>query len=440
MKADFLKDLLKRSTGSVAVFGKGLSGRAVEDLLNKEGYACDIFDQKDKWFGRENARNCSLVITSPGFSPSHEWIKLAKDEGRTIITELDLGMCYSRAKSIVGITGTNGKTSLTTILSHLANNLDLPSIALGNIGYPLSSAETSGKTIGKNIFLETSSFQACQSTVLRLDSLLWTNFSPDHLDYHLSEREYFLAKLKLANRCKNSNNVWIGESVVSNARKFGISLNPNFQVVQTLGKKEIPSHVDSFFKSVPQCENLAFALQWTSEFGISHKQFFEAIEGYQPEPHRLQKVDDVDQVSFWNDSKSTNLASVVAACRSFSEKIIWIGGGKNKGQQAGDFAKSLKPYLAGAYLIGEMSMPLNQSLQERGIKSTICKSLKDALHLAFQAAVRQQKILFSPGFSSFDMFSNYSVRGNSFKSLVFDLKRSSQEDTKLPVTHLQISY
>ena len=134
------------------------------------------------------------------------------------------------------------------------------------------------------------------------------------------------------------------------------------------------------------------------------------------------------------------MASVVAACRSFSEKIIWIGGGKNKGQQASDFAKSLKPYLAGAFLIGEMSFPLNQCLVERGIKSTICKSLKDALHLAFEAAARQQKILFSPGFSSFDMFSNYSERGNSFKSLVFDLKRCSQEDTKLPVTHLQISY
>jgi len=440
MKADFLKDLLKRSTGSVAVLGNGLSGRAVEDLLNKEGYACDMFDQKDKLFGRENARNCSLVITSPGFPPSHEWIKLAEKEGKTIITELDLGMCYSRARSLVGITGTNGKTSLATILSHVANNLGLPSIALGNIGHPLASAEASGKTIGKNIFLETSSFQASQSTVLRLDSLLWTNFSPDHLDYHLSEREYFLAKLKLANRCKNSNNVWIGESVLSNAEKFGISINPNFQVVQSLGKKDIPLDVNPFFKSIPQSENLAFALQWTSGFGISHKQFFKALEGYEPEPHRLQKVDDVNQVSFWNDSKSTNLASVVAACRSFSEKIIWIGGGKNKGQQASDFAKSLKPYLAGAFLIGEMSFPLNQCLLERGIKSTICKSLRDALHLAFGAAARQQKILFSPGFSSFDMFSNYSERGNSFKSLVFDLKRCSQEDTKLPVTHLQISY
>ena len=99
---------------------------------------------------------------------------------------------------------------------------------------------------------------------------------------------------------------------------------------------------------------ILLCLQWTSEFGISKNQFFEALDGYQPEPHRLQKVDVVDQVSFWNDSKSTNLASVLAACRSFSEKIIWIGGGKNKGQQASDFAKFLQPYLARAFLIGEM--------------------------------------------------------------------------------------
>ena len=440
MKADFLKELLKRSTRSVSVLGDGLSGRAVVGLLNKEGYAWNIFDQKDKFFGRENARNCSLVITSPGFPPSHEWIKLAEEEGKTIITELDLGMCYSRARSLVGITGTNGKTSLATILSHVANNLGLPSLALGNIGHPLSSAAVTGKTIGKNIFLETSSFQAVQSTILRLDSLLWTNFSPDHLDYHQSEREYFLAKLKLANRCKNSNNVWIGESVTSNAKKLGISLNPNFQVVQSLGKKDIPLHVDPFFKSIPQCENLAFALQWTSGLGISKNHFFEALDGYQPEPYRLQKVDDVEEVSFWNDSKSTNLASVLAACRSFSEKVIWIGGGKNKGQQASDFAKFLQPYLAEAFLIGEMGEALNKCLSKRGINSTICNSLKEALQQAFKSSKRHQKILFSPGFSSFDMFTNYMQRGNSFKTLVFDLKTSSQTTTKLPINHLQVSH
>jgi len=440
MKIDFIKSLLSKSSAPVAVFGNGISGRAVKDLLEKKGYAFDIFDQKDKLFCRKNARNCSLVITSPGFPPSHEWIMLAEEEGKKIITELDLGMCYAMARSLAGITGTNGKTSLSTILSHVANNMGLSSIALGNIGYPLSSAVANGGTNGKIIFLETSSFQATQSSSLFTDSLLWTNFAPDHLDYHKSEKEYFLAKLKLANACKEASNVWVGESVISSAKSLKIPLNPNFKVVRSLTEQEVPHNLNSCLKSIPQLENLAFALQWFEHCGISRYQFFEALDGYQLEPHRLQKVECFDQVSFWNDSKSTNLASVLAACRSFSEKIIWIGGGKNKGQQANDFAKFLAPYVERAFLIGEMSLTLKECLGKRGIKSTACKSLKDALLQAFQSATQKQNILFSPGFSSFDMFLNYSDRGKIFKSLVFDLKRSKQATTSLNINHLQVSY
>ena len=440
MRANLIRKLLKESTGPVAVLGNGISGRAAKDLLHKKSQAQDMFDEKGKCFAQENARKCSLVVCSPGFSPDHPWIKLAKEEGKTIISELDLGICYSMERSLVGITGTNGKTSLATILNHVANQVGYSSMTLGNIGYPLTRAVADKGTNGKIIFLETSSFQATQSSCLCTDSLLWTNFTPDHLDYHKSEKEYFLAKLKLANDCKDASNVWVGESVISSAQRLGVSLNPDFKVVRSLTKQEIPRNLNSCFKSIPQLENLAFAIQWFDYLGISRNHFFEALDGYQLEPHRLQKIDCVNQVSFWNDSKSTNLASVLAACRSFSEKIIWIGGGKNKGQDANDFAKFLAPFLYRAYLIGEMSSAVNECLARRGIQSVSCKSLKDALHQAFQSATHKQNILFSPGFSSFDMFLNYAERGKTFKSLVFDLKRSTQETTNLNNNHLQVSY
>jgi UDP-N-acetylmuramoylalanine--D-glutamate ligase len=440
MRANLVRELLNDSTRPVAVFGNGISGLAAKDLLDKKGQAYDIFDQKEKCFAPENAGKCSLVVSSPGFSPDHPWIKLAKEKGKIIISELDLGICYSMEKSLVGITGTNGKTSLTTILNHVANQVGYSSMTLGNIGYPLSSAVAEGETSGKVIFLETSSFQATQSTCLSTDSLLWTNFTPDHLDYHKSVKEYFLAKLKLANDCKHASNVWVGESVISSAQRLRIPLNPDFKVVRSLLQQEIPRNLNSCLKSIPQLENLAFALNWFENLGVSRSHFFEALDGYQLEPHRLQKVDCVNQVSFWNDSKSTNLASVLAACRSFSEKIIWIGGGKNKGQEANNFANFLAPFLDRAFLIGEMSFSLNECLARSGIPSISCKSLKDALIQAFQSATQKQNILFSPGFSSFDMFLNYAERGKTFESLVFDLKRSTQESTNLSNNHLQVSY
>jgi len=433
MKTDRLQSIFKCGDEPVAILGSGMSGQAAQKLLSAKGRVSEFFDEKHRLFESLDAAKCSFVVVSPGFRPNHEWVKLALNVGKEVISEVDLGLVYSKHTELVSITGTNGKTSLASILDHVASRLNVPCTVLGNIGKPISAEVAEESLSGKIVFLETSSFQAITSNHLKPDSLLWTNFSQDHLDYHGTEKDYYLAKFRLVSNCKNMDEVFLGRSVLSQAKKFGLDTKPQWQIIDPLSADELPARISSFHKSVPQRENLAFALRWFKRKEFCEAQFFDALGDYRPYPHRLFKVNEINDISFWNDSKSTNLGSTLAACESFSKKVIWIGGGKNKGQEIKKFATALFPYLQGAFLIGETADELSKHLTERNIKTTICRNLKSAVAVAFEFAKKHTDILFSPGFASFDMFSNYSDRGNSFESLVFDLKSACQVSTKINV-------
>jgi UDP-N-acetylmuramoylalanine--D-glutamate ligase len=435
-----ITDMISQPSVQVAVWGNGVSGRAAHKLLLSKGFKAELFDEKGRVFNEDDAQKYSLIVQSPGFKPDHDWKKLASKFNRKVISEVDLGFSFSDHAEMVAITGTNGKTTLTELLGYLSRKLHFSCFELGNIGTPLSEAVAEKKVSQKIIFHETSSFQANSSQVFKADFLLWTNFGEDHLDYHRTEKEYFFSKLRLAHGCANPDNVFLGSSVYQYAQKHGIEINPHFNHVRPLIAEDLPCSVHAIHRSIPQLENLAFAMSWLRCKGISPEQFFGLLEGYKPPSYRLEHIAQIQNIGFWNDSKSTNLGSTLAACKSFAEKVTWIGGGKSKGQELEAFASSLHPYLQGAFLIGETARELSSSLQKRGIKSVVCESLKIAVSKAFAFAKQSTDILFSPGFASFDMFSDYTDRGNSFQSLVFDLKSTHQVTTKLSTNHLQASY
>ena len=187
---------------------------------------------------------------------------------------------------------------------------------------------------------------------------------------------------------------------------------------------------DHFLNTYPQKQNLSLASAWLKNQGIAEDIIVDALLDYKPEPHRLSKVCSIDEVKFWNDSKSTNLGSVISACKSFPAKIIWIGGGKSKGEDLGEYARSLKPYVSHAFLFGESSTSLHQCMTDAGIFSTISRSLGEAVSQAYDAAQKAVDILFSPGFASFDHFKNYLERGNSFIRFVLDLKNTVLKGTQ----------
>ena len=188
--------LEKKMDQPVAIFGSGISGLGVAELLKKLNWEFDFYDRDGKEFTERDAEKSSIVITSPGFTLNHNWIKIAEENKLSIYGEMDFASIFCE-NPMVAITGTNGKTTLVTLLNHLWNKLGRSSLCAGNIGTPLSKLVSEGLDPSITIFLEVSSFQAKRIKFLRPNSLSRTNFSPDHLDNPPNVVEYFLPKANL---------------------------------------------------------------------------------------------------------------------------------------------------------------------------------------------------------------------------------------------------
>ena len=420
MRNDF-QDWEKMRRKPVAILGAGVSGRGVGALLDRIEWKYETYDEQGRVFGITEARACSLVVFSPGFAPAHSWLELARSESLPVMGEMDFGARFLE-NPVVAVTGTNGKTTLTTLLTQAWNALGKSAVAAGNVGLPLCELLASGLDRETLVFLEVSSFQAQGMKNLSPMGVLWTNFGEDHLDHHKNEEEYFLSK---ANLVENAGKgcVMVGRSVAEKARELKYALPDGAEIVdRKLGDASFlpESH---FLSSFPQLENLSIAKAFASSQGIGEDEFNQAVLTYQPEPHRLQKIATIGKATFWNDSKATNAAAAVAACRNFSGNLFWIGGGKSKGEDSGRLSRLIKPFVKRAYVIGEMGEILGKTLREQGIVATFCNSLKEAVTRAYEEVTERTTVLFSPGFASFDCFANYAERGKSFVESVFDLKK-----------------
>lgn len=410
-------------SGSVAIFGDGVSGKGVSSLLRKMNWEHKIFSQEKESFNPNRTQDFSLVVKSPGFSQDHEWVLLAEERGLPVLGELDFASTFI-SNPIVAVTGTNGKSTMVTFLRHLWEIAGRPAKAAGNLGISLSEVVADGLDEDATLFLEVSSFQAQGMGLLKAEDVIWTNFAPDHLDHHRSLSDYFNAKSGLLDCLVTSEAAYCGQSVVEFAKQNQTNLRKKVQVIKPLSDAIISKTENPFWCTFPQRENLALARAFALNSGVDEKVFWQAVDSYQPEPFRMSLTGRVGEVSFWNDSKATNLAATTAACKSFAEKVIWIGGGKPKGEKLESFSRNMCELIKHAFLIGEVAGQLSMLFQQNKIGFTICKTLKEAISKAFERAKGNAEVLFSPGFASFDMFRNYLERGNLFDELVFDLKKS----------------
>jgi len=413
----------------VAILGEGKSGQALQGLLRKLNWDYLTFDQDRNSFDDQDLNQISLVVQSPGFRPDHPWILRAARNGKEIVNEIDFAARFVDGK-VIAITGTNGKSSLTTLLAHVWKKIGSSGFAGGNLGRPLSAIVAEEECKNAHIFLEISSFQARNIKFLKPDALLWTNFSTDHLNFHHSEREYFQAKYRLVERTPSAS-TWVSSQVAEAALSFSSPLSGEVRVVPTESTESFSLPVDHFLLTYPQRENLALAIAWLRAEGLDLETISVALRDYVPEPHRLSKVCTIHGASFWNDSKATNLGSAVAACRNFSDPVLWIGGGQSKGENLDEYGTALSPYIKKAFLIGETAEMLNQVFSRSGVPAEVCSGLKGAVNRAYDYAQNAVNILFSPGFASFDSFKSYLDRGNSFLQFVLDLKKTGLRDTQV---------
>jgi UDP-N-acetylmuramoylalanine--D-glutamate ligase len=418
---EFLRDRLRRPA---AILGGGVSGRGVRALLGAVGVESSTYDAKGREFTAAAASRHDLVVFSPGFPPEHPWLALARAAGAECLGELDLASLFWRG-TVVAVTGTNGKTTLTEFLAHALCAGGRDAYATGNVGYAFSQlvAETAGGAAETTAVCEVSSFQAETLRHLRPDAAIWTNFAEDHLERHAGLDAYFRAKAALAER---SRKVFAGSSVAAYPASSALrELGARFVAVETEGQPADPRLAGTVFADYPQRENYILAAAWWRWAGLDVRILQAAAKSFRLGRHRLARVGEIDGVTYWNDSKATNFHAVEAALARCAAPVLLIAGGKAKGGDIAAFVRRISPRVRRAFLIGQTSGALAEGFASTGVPHAVCGSLADAVRAASEAAAPGDQILLSPGFASFDMFRGYEDRGDQFEQLVRERRLSA---------------
>lgn len=408
----------------VAIFGAGISGKSVEKLLEKIGLKGEIYAQDSgNLFGESAAKRHSLAVYSPAFRPDNPWLETARKGGCTCLCEPDFA-CLAHSGKIIAITGTNGKTTTTKFLTKALNDAGIKAVAAGNVGTPLSQICAEGGSSATAV-CELSSFQTMSLEYLSPEALLWTNFDADHLDWHKDMREYFCAKVNLVRRLKGEAFV-AGSSVGWWAQKFSIP-PPEFTVFFDEDKSyEAPEP----FTSAMQSRNFhAVRLLW-EKLGLDDRLLAKSAADFRLPQFRFACAQTVGGVNFYNDSKATNAHAAIAALREFpaDKSLVWLGGGKDKHCGLEELACEVEKHCKNAVLIGQTAQELQKMLRAKGVECHIEPDMQKAVKKCFEVAKKGDSVLFSPGFSSFGMFSGYAERGKSFDEAVLCLKNLKKDE------------
>jgi len=392
-------------------------------------------DLSTEWGGHqtETFLKQDLIVVSPGVDLSMDPVQKAIRHGVRVISEIELAYHFIHVP-ILAITGTNGKTTTTLLLGEMLKEDGRKVGVGGNVGEPLILFAEGGDR-WEVLVVEISSFQleAIEDFQPRISVLL--NITEDHLDRYSSYTDYIEAKARIfANQ--NSGDLAIlnrddpivtqfGEKVKAKKVMFSMSEKLEegaFSDGQTIslrlgGKGEEYSLAKTPLKGIHNVENMMAALTTARMFGCSKKAVQDVLDRFKGLEHRLEFVREIGRVRFYDDSKGTNVGSVVKSLQSFSEPVILIAGGKDKNGDLSPLKEWVRKQVKHLILIGEAKERMNRELG--GLTDTVmAKTMEEAVSFARQKAKGGEVVLLSPACSSFDMFKDYKERGKVFKEAV----------------------
>jgi UDP-N-acetylmuramoylalanine--D-glutamate ligase len=348
-----------------------------------------------------------LLVKSPGVPPTVPIPAAARARGVTIWSEVELGFRLLD-NPIVGVTGTNGKTTTSELLGAMFRAANREVAVAGNVGRPLSSLD-GALGAGAWIVCELSSFQLEDIDTFRPRVAVLLNLAPDHLDRHESLDEYRAAKLRIFE------NQEAGDVAVV-PRGFG-AIPGGAERVEFAIDDELPAE-----PSIPgehNRENAAAATAAARAASIAEGAIVAGLTGFPGVPHRLELVREVDGVRFVNDSKATNPEAAERALSAYPPGIRLILGGSRKGIPFAQLAKRASAAgVAQAYLIGDSADEIAEALAGAGVRFTYSRDLASAVEDAFGDAEPGEVVLLSPACASYDQFRDFEERGELFRTLV----------------------
>jgi UDP-N-acetylmuramoylalanine--D-glutamate ligase len=386
-----------------------------------------------------------FIVTSPGIKPDSEVILEAAALGKEVICDVELAFRDCRVP-IIAVTGTNGKSTTTALISFILERAGKRAPACGNFGVPILSVVDDRPDF---LVAEVSSYQLHYCRNLAPQIGIWINLTPDHLDWHGGLEGYIRDKQKLfANQRADQYAVLnMDDPVVartdtrSEIFPFSALSNLNYCIqgafmendylcFRLSGENHIVCHKDELqIIGQHNLENALCAISACALLRIKCEDIERYLKEFKALEHRLEFVATVNGVSYYNDSKATNPESSIKALEAFADnKVVLIAGGKDKGTSLSEFVHSVRKHAAAVILIGEAKQRFEVALREVGVENIYpAKSMDEAVALGEQ--LKLGPVLLSPACASFDMFNDFEHRGRVFKDLV----RSRLEKVAPPV-------
>ena len=436
----------------ILIVGFGKTGKSIFKFFKNQKVNIFIYDDnldiiknnfKAKYFFNEKEKKITdffTIFVSPGISKKHKLIKKAVSKKISISSDIELfwenQLISNVNQSILGITGTNGKSTIALMISKV-----LKTQPLGNYGNAILESSNE-KT--KYSVIELSSFQLDYIDNFKPNIGIITNINNDHLNYHKTFDNYLKAKINISKN-QDKEDFLILNYDDENIKKYFNKKNDIKPKIIKISNKSILSRgiyykknkiydnfftnkkyslkENSFLKLKHNQLNYAIAFSALLALGLKANKIIKGLNEFKGLPHRLEFLGKIKKIAFYNDSKATNVAATSSALRSF-KKVILIAGGSDKGESFKELNKFSNKIIE-TYLVGENAYKIKKSIN-RKLANIICENLKEALERSYKKSLSSGKnypILFSPASASFDKYAGFEQRGDHFKKLFKNIRK-----------------
>jgi len=437
---------------AAAVIGLGATGYSVVRYLRARGLDVTVLDSrtvpplesqlKQNYpevnyhfgdFDYAHIANQSLVIASPGVALTEPVLREAKYEGARIIGDVELFL-DENTKPIIAITGSNGKSTVTTLVGEMCQAGDVVPLVAGNIGVPVLDSLTDAVAFDVAV-LELSSFQLETTFSLRADAAAILNISADHMDRYDSMGSYVLAKARILRGAKQvvlprhdeqlKQITTVGDVVQfdldapNNASDYGIKKESNKRWLMQ-GSKRLMSLNDTLLIGLHNVKNVLSAFALVEFLNLPLTDLVACVKNFTGLAHRMQTVAQANGVTWVNDSKATNIGATSTALTSVEKDLVWIAGGQGKGADFNDLRDAIGGHIKHLIVMGEDADQIAAAL-EGLLPITHAVDMKSAVKLAHELATKNTVVLLSPACASFDMFNSFEHRGDVFSDCVKSL-------------------
>lgn len=433
---------------NILIMGFGVTGKTALKFLKEFPCKIYVYDSNQDLhklnveedfiiFKEEDLDDIDLIVKSPGIYPFHELLEKAREKNIEIISDIELSYRNLKTENIIAVTGTNGKTTTTTILGDILRRV-AKTYVVGNIGRGILEI-TKEASDNDYVVIEASSFQLEDTVDFKPHIGVLTYVTSDHLDWHKTRQNYVDAKFKIFKNQDENDFAILNYEDKDLAEEYKLKAEKYYFSMEKIGDKG--AYVDNgkiYFNNGENTEevldikdikipgdhnvrNIMAAIIACKLLNIDLDLIKKSILSFTGVEHRIEFVREVDGVKYYNDSKGTNPDSTEVAVAAMDGDVVLIAGGYDKGADFDNLIEKSKDKIKTAILFGETAEKISNSCKKSGVEFYITEDLKKAVELARKLSSSGDDVLLSPACASWDMYKSYEIRGQHFKDLVKEL-------------------